>query len=450
MLRRSLRRAIALALLFTLVLVYGISRRSPSSAEPQPLNPSVVNTELRESDYAPPLPPQLLSADSNSYQSFAGIRYPLSPRAFLETFDGTPTRPLPWRSSSVWDVSIHSRDVETWHQLLPLEAQTGPNCEPAPATHRVREYQDTVFQCNDHLSTAINGAAHAAVYLTPAVITQFSAESITIRFDISTERFSNGDWIDIWITPFDDQLIYPLEPWQPDLTGYPRNGIHVRMDASWNTIWYAEQISDFQAERIAATSNGWQGYETFLPPSSTERETFELTLSATYIRFGMPEYDFWWVDRELDKPLTFSEGIVQFGHHSTSPAQNCEHENGLPCKPNTWEWDNILIDPATPFTMLPADARYVDQSTERTVFFNHVAPKDAMLRFAGIGTNLAVSFDGGESWIAAELQAQSNVADEKFKSYWMPIPKGTKSVTFRGEAWWGGSWHVRDIAIWKR
>lgn len=448
--RNSLRRGMGLAVVLTLVLVYVINRRTPSSAEPElaPAAPSSINFE---SDYVTPTRAPVTVSAAGSYQAFSGVEYPYSQRAFLETFDGEPARPSPWRASTDWDVAIHSRDIETWRQMLPMEALTGPNCEPAPSTHRVREYGDSVFQCDNRLLTAVNGGAYAVAYMTPAVLAQFSTnEAVTIRFDVSTERLSSRDWIDLWITPFEDHLLYPLEPWQPSLTGQPRNAIHVRMDASWNSTWIAEIIRDFEAERVERTDSGWQGYETFLTPSR-DRETFELTMSQTHIRFGLPEYNFWWVDAEIDPPLPFMEGVVQFGHHSSSPLADCTDENGVNnCRPNTWEWDNIFIDPAQPFLMQPADARYVDATTERTVFFNQPAPRGAMLRFAAIGTNLDLSFDGGDSWISADLQAQSVLAEEKFKSYWMPIPWGTESVTFRGENWWGGPWHVRDISIWKR
>ena len=221
------------------------------------------------------------------------------------------------------------------------------------------------------------------------------------------------------------------------------------MDGSWNSRWIAEIVDNFQAQQLKGTDSAWQGYETFITPSAAKRETFELRITPTHIRFGLPDYNFWWIDDELEQPLNWQEGIVQFGHHSYSPESACD-DGELDCSPNTWHWDNIAIDPAQPFTLIPADARYVDATTERTVYFNQPAPRDSQLRFAGIGNDLSVSFDEGTTWRSAELQAQTNLADEKFKSYWMPIPRGTSSVTFRGENWWGGPWHIRDISIWHR
>ncbi len=449
---RTLHRVIGVGILLTLILVYIISIWSGRVSSELEASSTQLNDS--PSDYFTPAPtPQKVTTvqtGSKSYTTSNGVLFELSNRAFFEEFTGNPTRPLPWRPTELWDISIHSRDVETWRQMLPMEAHEGTNCEPYPATHRVREYADTVFQCNGQLLTAIHGSAYAVAYFSPAVTTRFSAEEpTTIRFDVSTARSSSRDWIDIWLSPYEDNLIYPLQPWLPDLTGEPRNAIHIRMDGSWNSRWTGELITNFQSQPLPGTDSAWQGYETFIIPSVTKLETYELQASSNRIRFGLPDYDFWWIDTELQTPLTWNEGIVQFGHHSNDPEGACD-QNEPVCEPNTWRWDNIAVDPADYFTLVPADARYVDATTENRVYFNQVAPSGAFLRFAAIGENIAVSFDEGLSWVSAELQAQSNLADEKFKTYWMPIPPNTNNVTFQGEGWWGGPWHIRDISIWSR
>lgn len=135
---------------------------------------------------------------------------------------------------------------------------------------------------------------------------------------------------------------------------------------------------------------------------------------------------------------------MQFGHHSYSP-EKCDD-----CAANTWHWDNVSIEPATPFTILPADTRYVNEDTDAEVSFDEPAPENAHLRFAGIGNDLEVSLDGGDTWIEAQLQAQERYANELFRSYWTPIPAGTTDIQIRGDDWWGAGWHVRDISIWAR
>ncbi len=98
--------------------------------------------------------------------------------------------------------------------------------------------------------------------------------------------------------------------------------------------------------------------------------------------------------------------------------------------------------------MISADTRYVDEDTDAEVNFDEPAPDNAHLRFAGIGNDLEISFDDGNTWVDAELQAQEKYASELFRSYWTPIPAGTTTIQIRGKGWWGGSWHVRDISIW--
>src|SRR5438094_10385837 len=41
-----------------------------------------------------------------------------TPKSFIETFDGNPANPQPWRPAN-WDVAVHSRDLETWDTLEP-------------------------------------------------------------------------------------------------------------------------------------------------------------------------------------------------------------------------------------------------------------------------------------------------------------------------------------------
>jgi hypothetical protein len=369
---------------------------------------------------------------------------PIAPLRFEQTFDGQPTTPAAWRPAD-WDLTIHSRAIETWQQLDPIAAGHGHQCEPPPANHDIHAYEEMVYLCRDHVMTALNASDYGVIYLTPNHLVDFSQGEAIIRFDLSTARTSNRDWVDIWITPYNDNLQLPLEDWLPDLSGEPRQAVHVRMEfgerAQLSGRFRAELINDFNAEPLPEAVT--RGYENFLEPSPTQRETFELRISATHLRFGLPAYDLWWVDTPLDTELAWTQGVVQFGHHSYNPMKNCDA-----CRPNTWHWDNVIIEPAVPFTILPADRRYLDSQTGPLIAFRAPAPAGAHLRFAGIGENLEVSFNFGKTWQPAQLQAQEETADEHFKSYWTPIPAGVSLVQIRGENWWGGDWHVRDISIW--
>lgn len=363
--------------------------------------------------------------------------------SFLATFDGDPAQPTPWNPTN-WDITVHSRDVDTWDAIETMQGAHGPNCEPPPAAHTVSAYEDTVFQCKNHMMTAINAGGYGLIYLTPNQMVDFADGEAVISFDVSTLRTSGRDWIDVWVTPFDDNLQLALQDYLPDLSGEPRNAIHIAMDFS-SSRFQGFLIRDFSLSSIPGTGDSWQGYESFLTPDARRRDTFELRISRNHIKFGMPAYNFWWIDTSIT-PLNWSQGVVQLGHHSYNPTKACTG-----CGPNTWHWDNVMIDPAVPFTMVRADRRVVSSATPAVVNFATAVPSGSYLRFTGIGTNLQVSFNNGVSWQAARVQPARNSPQEgTFKSYWMSAPAGTTSVRFKANDWWGGAWQVRDISIWSR
>lgn len=360
----------------------------------------------------------------------------VKPSIFTETFTGEPSRPQSWNPAN-WDVTVHSRDINTWYQLEPMAAEHGVDCAPAPATHTISAYEDAVYLCRNHVMTAIKASGYGMVYLTPNHLVDFSGGTATIRFDVSTLRTSLRDWIDIWISPYNDHLQLPLDM-DVDLSGPPRNAVQVRMDLSGN---YFDVViyRNFQPTVIDGAPIP---YERFLDPSPTRRDTFELQISRTSVKFGMPAYNFYWVDTRI-ADLGWSQGVVQFGHHSYNPLKDC-----ATCRPGTWHWDNVTISPSQPFTMIAANRRFVDRANP-TVTLTAPAPANARLRFAGIGPNLQVRFDGG-AWQAAQVQAHNTryFKDEHFRSFWMPIPAGVTQIEFRGDRWWGGDWHARDISVW--
>jgi hypothetical protein len=189
--------------------------------------------------------------------------------------------------------------------------------------------------------------------------------------------------------------------------------------------------------------NWWTGYDDFLVPDAQRRDTFELRISQTHLKFCMPDYDFCWIDLELDTPLTWDQGIVQFVHSSYNPTKDGA---GVP---NTWHWDNVQIINGKPFTIIQGNRRYLDKDNT-TISFNAPAPNNASLRFAGIGSNIEVSFDNGNSWEFAQKNPQDNDTYH-FSSYFTPIPAGTTVVKFRADNWGNNfNWQVRDITIWSK
>lgn len=407
---------------------------APTAVPPTTIPPTAVPpTPLPPAD---PIQPEPTAPSPDSQPD------PVPVSGFIETFDGDPARPQsyadsPWAEN--WDVTVHSRDNNRWYDLDPMEAAHGPNCEAPPTSHTVTAYEDAVFNCKNHMMTAINAIGYGAIYLTPNQMVDFSAGEAIIRYDMSTLRTSPRDWVDVWITPYDQHLQLPLDSWLPDLQGKPHNGIQIRMNIGQNSFFQAYYLKNGRESSISG--NNWTGYENFLTPDPRRRDTFEIRISQTHLSFCMPDYNFCWVDTDI-APLDWNMGVVQIGHHSYNPKKDGGQG------PNTYHWDNVQISPAVPFNMIKADRRYARPDIN-VVNFAQPAPANAHLRFAGIGQNLQVSFDNGATWQTAQKQPQLNNSGH-FSSYFTPIPAGTQSVMFRGERWWGGDWHVRDLSIWSR
>ena len=363
-----------------------------------------------------------------------------SPTAFDFTWSDSPSAPQPWHPAD-WDVIVHSRDTNVWNQLDPMEAQHGPDCSPPPATHTITSYDDAVYICRKHMMTAINAGGYGVIYLSPNRLIDFSAGTASIKYSVSTQRSSPRDWQDIWITAFDDNLVLPLYRF-PDLQGPPRNAVHFQLvpDDTFNGNVFRNFVSTDLPKKDGTP------YDRLFPPSATQRSFFELDISRTHLRFGMPAYQLWWIDTDIPD-LRFSQGVVQFGHHSYNPTKATGGQ------PGTWHWGGFSMSSAVPFTMLRGDLQSVNADTRTEVCFAGPAPDRSFLRFAGIGT-IQVSFNGGRSYVPAQLAAQVGprgdgaLASELFASYWTPVPAGTSGVIFRGSDWWGGPWWVRDPAIW--
>jgi hypothetical protein len=355
--------------------------------------------------------------------------------SYIQEFTGSPSAPQPWTPPD-WDVTVHTRGIAT--SFPDMQAAHGSDCSAPPATHLVSNYADAVFLCKNHMMTAINAPDYGTIYLTPNQMVDFSTGEAIVRWDMSTLRTSDRDWVDVWITPYDDNLQLPLNL-AVDMNGPPRNSVHFEMDFA-RAEFTATVFKNFS--NVLTTDHTYVGYEDFLVPDAARRDTFEIRMSRTHLKIGMPNYGYWWVDTPIDD-LGWDRGVVQFGHHSYNPTKLCN----TPCGPNTWHWDNIIIGPAQPFTIIPGNRLSVDPGNNSTpVGFAKPAPDNAHLRFTGTYSQLQVSYDGGQDWIEAQIQQQSEIVQDHFQSYWMPIPPGTSSVLFRSTDSQG--WQVRSISIW--
>ena len=386
---------------------------------------------------------------------------PSNPSAAINPYNfpftmGKPASPMPWNPST-WDVAVHVRNGYQNGGLDPMMAAHGSDCAAPPANHSVTSYQNAVFLCNNHVMTAMNAGGYGAIYLTPDHMFDWSQGTASLSFPVSTFRTSDRDWIDLWITPFSDNLELPLESWLPDLQGPPKNALHIRMNEfNMGTIFTAETYTNYQASGIVG--NWYTTLESVMTPSTTIRSTFELDLSQSHIRFGIPILptggSMYWIDTAINLP--FTQGVVQLGHHSYTPdkSNGCgppveQQALSLGCAPNTWHWGGLSMSSAMAFSIARANSRVVSAATGTSTTFPVAAAAGSFLRFNGIGT-LSTSFDGGKTWSTPQTQQESKHALDHFENFWTPIPQGTSSVMFRGQDWYGGPWLARDLAIWSQ
>jgi hypothetical protein len=358
---------------------------------------------------------------------------------FLETFNGAPAAPTRFASAN-WDISVHSREHHG-ETMDAMHAQHGADCSAPPATHAISRFDQAVFQCRDHVMTAMNAGGYGEIVLTPNRLVDFSKGEAVISVDVSTLVTSRRDWWDIWITPFNENIQLPCEVSCADLQGPPRRAVHVYMTETFSgtTGFRAEIHNNFTSTEVPGDFS--TGYEAVLKPDAARRDKFELRISRTHIKFGMPGYGLTWVNAPISN-LGWDVGVVQFAHHSYTPEKDEAIANP---HANTWHWDNVSIKPARPFKMIRAQQRAVTS----TATFATASPANARLRFAAYGTSMQVSFNGGKTWTNATRQAQSVNATDAFASYWTPMPAGVKSVQFRGQPGCCPSGPaIRDVSIW--
>lgn len=372
--------------------------------------------------------------------------------AFLATFDGDPLGPTAFTPAG-WDVAIHKRDAALTQAMPTMIAGHGLDCAAPPESHTMGPvYADHVFQCRNHLMTALNAPDYGVIYLVPPAMADWSQGEAVIRWDMSTERTSSRDWIDLWVSPYDDALQLPLESWLPDLQGYPRNTVKVKMDGDRFTSLAIRNGAGSTISSSCCLTITQALATAGLTPSASRRDTFELRISRTTVKFGMPAYNRWWVNTTI-ADLGFDQGVVQLGHHSYTPAKDCGTANQPgpdgTCRANTWHWDNVDINPSIPFTILRMSPAWAPHDT--VLQLPEPALEGDRLRFSAVGIT-SLSFDGGATFTVAAKQPSSTPHLEHFSNYFVPIPVGatTVQVRYAVDGWYAGARGGKDFAVWRR
>lgn len=250
--------------------------------------------------------------------------------ALAATFDGAPTSPLPFNQTSEsanYDVQVHERGSLT--SLPAINAQHGPDCSAPPASHPNTSFEGAVYQCANHIMTAMNGPEYGLIVLTPNQMLDFSAGG-TVSFDVSTERMSVRDWWDVTVSPFMDAQALPL---LSDLS----QGVDLQ-NPNRNAVVIATDNGE-AAPNLKVMQNGVQ--TSYGPPGwagtpinagilagtnqAATRQPFRLTLTTTHVRFerlptatGAAEV---FIDQNIPA-LNFTSGVVQIGHHSYTPTKD--------------------------------------------------------------------------------------------------------------------------------
>jgi hypothetical protein len=290
--------------------------------------------------------------------------------------------------------------------------------------------------------TSMNASGYGVIYLTPNQIFDFSVGG-SLTFDMSTERASVRDWVDILITPWEQNLALPLLSdlsQGVDLQGFPANMVHIATDNG-------EGAPRLKVVRDGSVSCSGpcnftplnQGISASVNQAAT-RQTFKLTIANGRIKFERlasataPALVYW----DNAASLNFTSGIVQFGHHSYTPTKDGA---GVP---GTWHWDNFGFTSAVPFTMIKADRRY---TTGGAVSFQQPAPAGSFLRFSAI---CRVAIDGVVAQRAASVG--DSYHPEHMSSYFVPIAAGKSSVniSFSNDDWYSGPCIAKDFSIWSR
>jgi hypothetical protein len=381
---------------------------------------------------------------------------------WIETFAGTPAQPQPF-SSLNWDVQIYHSGRDDWYTPPAMNAQHGADCGApspvfalgGPGTHPIRVYEDQVFICKNHLMTAIN-AGYGEIILTPNQLLDWSAGPAVFQFSMSTQIASGRDWPDIIISPFFENATTPYE-----VGGevWPRTGLQIREEGEWQLY----RIQNFARSSLCFFCGSPHFNEQITPGTNqaATRQTFKLTLSSTRIKLERlasttGAYLLHW-DVPVSPALSFTQGVVQIGHHDYNPTKGCSDDGT--CGPATWHWSDVSLTPAVPFTMIKATGQRYADPAHPTIRFDAPAPADAYLRFSGTGI-IDVSYNGGATYARARrntcrdtdvpLPHSGCVAANLASSYFTPIPAGTQTVNFRfsRDDWYGDQFIARDFSIW--
>jgi hypothetical protein len=292
--------------------------------------------------------------------------------------------------------------------------------------------------------TALHAGGYGVIILTPNRMLDWTNGPATATWEMSTHRESTRDWVDFWLSPFSDALVLPISD-APDLQPEsPRSGQWLQINGHGN-------ITGFKA----ATHNGViANYgPLYQADSRTQRDKFQITIDRDQFSFckltGEPSGQPVCFMKDTPHGLGFTQAIFQIGHHSYTPTKgecfqlSCTNKGAASGLPTTMHWDNVVLSPSVPFTIIKADRRAI-LGPSGTVNFNAPAPAGAVLRFSAIGR---VMVDG------QVLNPQRPTMQyELLNTYAVPITSGKQSVniSLSCNGWYCGPYQAKDFHVWSR
>jgi hypothetical protein len=375
------------------------------------------------------------TASGSSYVGFTATTLPPTGTSFLETFDGTPTNPEPWNNLD-WNVFQTARDNYAWANPEATEGHHAySNCGDVASggSHLITTWPETVFKCNGHIMTSINGnPGYSAIYLSPPAMTDFSAGSSTIQFDVSTFAASTRDWLDVLITPLSDFMQYPFRSdLDVDGSGLPNRAIHIEQEFNTDE-WKIEIVRNGGTPQILGVLN--IPFDQIGGRSKVTRTPVRIVVSSTSITLSYPTAPGASLTVNF-ADLGWNQGVIQLGHHSYDPSKDGAGS------PNTWHWDNVSVNPAKLFYQRQATPERtgapIYDSNVRTVSFGNPAPANSSLMFAG-SCGVQVRDSPTAAWRNTTIIGP-NTHPEHVQSYKVTVPQGSTSVEFRfvDNQWFG-------------
>jgi hypothetical protein len=396
--------------------------------------------------------------------------------SFLDTFDGTPTHADSYRPPG-WDVTTVRHPDDT---IDGMYAEHGPNCEApdnlwtpntAPTAghnHWITTGFQASFQCAGHVMTSMN-AGYGAVYLTPPVLMDWSAgQTAVLEWDMSTQRTSARDWVDMSFIPWQAGQENPMA-----LNGvdphFPAESLMMELVGGGNVFMphrFTKNIpagcapgSYWRPGGVYDCRMNFDGYHTWdmilaqngLQTSAQRRDHFKIEISQTHVRMGFRPTAggayFYWSDTDIPGGVPFTQALVQLSQRAYNPLKPCGFGVGEPgwsdqgwqddCRANTWHWDNVSISPAVPITIVPGPRRV---NGSATVTFPQPAAANSFIRTAG-DWDATYSVNGGSTWLTMP-EVGARIGAENGISYWAPVPVGVQTVMFRGQ--------LQDVYLYSR